>query len=226
MGYRPRAAVASWQGERNPPFLRGMKKALTLAGSALIVVALAAFIWCGLLVLRAHLAQRRASAVLNRDILIHPPDPVAIQPDRPLGRIDIPRVQVSSVILEGVGNETLALSVGHVPGTALPGSNGNVALAAHRDTFFRGLEHIRVGDHIVLTTGGSDRRYRVDSTRIVGPNDVWVLNEVGAPTLTLITCYPFRYLGPAPKRFIVQAHPRVQGVVVASRESSPAGRAR
>jgi len=184
-----------------------MKKAFTLAGSALIVVALAAFIWCGLLVLRAQLAQRRGSAVLNRDILIHPTDPVAIQPDRPLGRIDIPRVRVWSVILEGVGNETLALSVGHVPGTALPGSDGNVALAAHRDTFFRGLEHIRVGDRVVLTTSGSDRGYRVDSTRIVGPNDVWVLRETGAPTLTLITCYPFHYLGPAPKRFIVQAHP-------------------
>jgi sortase A len=138
----------------------------------------------------------------------------------------MPRVRVSSVILEGIGNETLALSVGHVPGTALPGSDGNVALAAHRDMFFRGLEHIRVGDSIVLTSIGNDRVYRVDSTPIVGPNDVWVLRETGAPTLTLITCYPFHYLGPAPKRFVVQAHPRVQGDVVASRESWPAGTAR
>lgn len=203
-----------------------MRKAFTLAGNALIVVALAAFIWGGLLVLRAQRAQRRASAILNSNILTHPTDLIVIQPDRPLGRIDIPRVRVSSVILEGVGNDTLALSVGHVPGTALPGSDGNVALAAHRDTFFRGLEHVRVGDNILLTSSGIDRVYRVDSTRIVGPKDVWVLSETGAPTLTLITCYPFHYLGPAPKRFIVQAHPRAEGAVVASRQSWPAGRAR
>jgi sortase A len=110
------------------------------------------------------------------------------------------------VVLEGVEEDTLALSVGHVPETALPGSDGNVALAAHRDTFFRGLEHIRVGDDILLTSIGSDRDYQVVATRVVAPTDVYVLNETGTPTLTLITCYPFHYIGPAPKRFIVQAH--------------------
>ena len=199
-----------------------MKKAFGFAGRSFIVVALAAFIWCGLLLLRAHLTQRRASAILNREILIHPPDPVVVQPDRPLGRIDIPRIRVSSVIFEGVGSDILALSVGHVPGTALPGSDGNVALAAHRDTFFRGLEYIQVGDNIVVSASGRDRGYRVEATRIVGPNDVWVLKETGSPALTLITCYPFHYFGPAPKRFIVQAHPGVQGGIVASRESRSA----
>jgi LPXTG-site transpeptidase (sortase) family protein len=126
--------------------------------------------------------------------------------DRPIGRIDIPRVGVSSMILEGADHDTLALCVGHVHGTAQLGSDGNVALAAHRDTFFRGLEYIRVGDHIVLTSIGGDRYYQVDSTLVVAPTDVSVLTETAAPTLTLITCFPFHYAGPAPKRFIVRAH--------------------
>jgi LPXTG-site transpeptidase (sortase) family protein len=126
--------------------------------------------------------------------------------DRPIGRIDIPRVGVSSVILEGADHDTLALCVGHVHGTALLGSDGNVALAAHRDTFFRGLEYIRVGDHIVLTSIGGDRHYQVDSTLVVAPTDISVLKETAAATLTLITCFPFHYAGPAPKRFIVRAH--------------------
>jgi sortase A len=110
------------------------------------------------------------------------------------------------VILEGSDKDTLALSVGHVPGTARLGSDGNVALAAHRDTFFRGLEHIRVGDNIVVTSIEGHRNYQVSSTLVVAPTDVYVLKDTGAATLTLITCYPFRYLGPAPKRLIVKAH--------------------
>jgi sortase A len=185
-----------------------MKRVLELTGSLLVFVAFAALIWSGAFVLRAHLEQIRASAVLNREAVIHSADRLtvnSVQPHGLLGRIDIPRIGVSSVVLEGDDKDTLALSVGHVPGTALPGSDGNVALAAHRDTFFRGLEHIRAGDEIRLTSLGSDRAYRVDSTRVVAPTDVYVLKETGSPILTLVTCYPFHYVGPAPKRFIVQA---------------------
>jgi sortase A len=183
-----------------------MKRVLKFAGNSLVFIALAALIWCGVFLLRAHLEQIRASAVLNREA--HSPDRPTlnnIQPHGLLGRIDIPRIGVSSVILEGDDKDTLALSVGHVPGTALPGSDGNIALAAHRDTFFRGLEHIRTGDDIKLTSLGSDRAYRVDSTRVVAPTDVYVLKETGLPTLTLATCYPFHFVGPAPKMFVVQA---------------------
>jgi sortase A len=185
-----------------------MKRVLELAGSSLVFIASAALLWCGAFLLRAHLEQTRASAILNREASIHSTDRRTvhdIQPHGPLGRIAIPRIGVSSVILEGDDKDTLALSVGHVPGTALPGSDGNVALAAHRDTFFRGLEHIRAGDDIKLTSIGSDRADRVESTRVVAPADVYVLKETGLPTLTLVTCYPFHYVGPAPKRFIVQA---------------------
>jgi sortase A len=186
-----------------------MKRVLALTGNLLIFASLAALIWCGAFLLRAHREQRRAAVVLNREISIHSSDRRlvnVVEPDGPLGRINIPRLGVSSVILEGVDRDKLALSVGHVPGTALPGSDGNVALAAHRDTFFRGLEHIRAGDDIRLTSIGSDRVYQVDSTRVVAPTDVYVLKETGSPMLTLVTCYPFHYVGPAPKRFIVQAH--------------------
>jgi sortase A len=159
--------------------------------------------------LRAHLEQVRASDVLNREASVRSNNHGAIddaQPNGPLGRIDIPRVGISSVILEGTDEDTLSLSVGHISGTARPGSDGNIVLAAHRDTFFRGLEHIQIGDGILVTSTGGDRTYEVDTTRIVDPTDVYVLKDTGSPTLTLVTCYPFHYLGPAPKRFIVQAH--------------------
>ena len=186
-----------------------MKNVLTVTGNALLLVALGAFLRGGTFILRAHFAQMRGAVVLNRATATRSTGSSVINkvpPDGPLGKINIPRIGVSSVILEGTDKDVLALSVGHVPGTALPGSDGNVALAAHRDTFFRGLEHVRIGDDIRLVSIQGDRDYRVDMTRIVAPSDVSVLKETGEPTLTLITCYPFHYIGPAPKRFIVQAH--------------------
>lgn len=186
-----------------------MKNVLTFIGNVLLLVSLVAFLWCGTVVLRAHFAQMRGAELLNRATAARSTDRPVIDnapPEGPLGKINIPRIGVSSVILEGTDKDVLALSVGHVPGTALPGSDGNVALAAHRDTFFRGLEHVRLGDDIRLVSMRGDRDYRVDTTRVVAPTDVSVLKETGEPTLTLITCYPFHYIGPAPRRFIVQAH--------------------
>ena len=122
-----------------------------------------------------------------------------------VGRIEIPRIGVKAIILEGATRRTLALAVGHIPGTALPGGNGNAALAGHRDTFFRGLSEIRLGDTILVTTLEGSFEYRVESYRVVGPRDTGVLENLGEPVLTLVTCYPFHYLGPAPERFIVRA---------------------
>ena len=93
-----------------------------------------------------------------------------------------------------------------IPGTAVPGREGNVALAGHRDTFFRGLRNIRNRDEIVLTTSDGMHPYEVESTRVVWPDDVDVLNDVGRALLTLVTCYPFYLVGSAPKRFVVRAH--------------------
>jgi sortase A len=122
-----------------------------------------------------------------------------------VGRIEISRIGVSSIVLEGVGHKTLRRGVGHIPDTALPEGDGNVGLAAHRDSFFRGLKDVRKNDIITFKTLEGTYEYRVESTEIVMPEDTHVLADQGAPTLTLVTCYPFHYVGSAPKRFIVHA---------------------
>jgi sortase A len=124
----------------------------------------------------------------------------------PLGRIEISSIGLAAMIMEGVDGRTLRHAVGHIPGTALPGQQGNVALAGHRDTFFRGLRNIHKDDKITLTTLHGSFSYRVDSTQVVEPEDTKVLGAAADDFLTLVTCYPFYFVGPAPKRFIVRAH--------------------
>jgi sortase A len=126
----------------------------------------------------------------------------------PLGRIEIGTIGLSAMILEGTDAQTLRRAVGHIPRTALPGNPGNVAIAGHRDTFFRGLRNIQKDDEITLTTLDGTYRYRVDSTQVVDPKEIWVLDHSDESILTLVTCYPFYFVGPAPQRFIVRAHRR------------------
>jgi len=126
-------------------------------------------------------------------------------PDALIGRLRIPRLSLAVMVREGAESSTLRRAVGHIPGTALPGKDGNVALAGHRDTFFRPLRNIRKDDAIDLETENGTFRYLVQSTKIVGPRDVGVLATAKEKTLTLVTCYPFYYVGSAPKRFIVRA---------------------
>lgn len=123
----------------------------------------------------------------------------------PLGRIEISRVGLTAMIQEGVGKETLHHAVGHIPTTPLPGARGNVALAGHRDTFFRGLRHVRQDDEITLTTLTGVYRYRVQAMQVVAPEATEVLNATADDTLTLVTCYPFNFVGTAPQRFIVRS---------------------
>jgi sortase A len=127
-----------------------------------------------------------------------------------VGRLEIPRLGLSTIVLEGVDSKTLRRGVGHIPETAPPGAGGNVGLAAHRDSFFRGLKDIRKNDIIRLKTLDGSYEYRVEQTEIVTPEDTQVLANTGIPELTLVTCYPFYYVGSAPKRFIVHAQ-RVEG---------------
>jgi sortase A len=122
-----------------------------------------------------------------------------------IGRIDIPRLGVSVIVIEGTGGKTLRRAVGHIPGTALPGEPGNIGISGHRDTFFRPLRNIQTDDVITIATALGEYRYRVVSTRIVSPDNVTVLEPGGAEILTLVTCYPFYYVGSAPSRFIVRA---------------------
>jgi sortase A len=122
-----------------------------------------------------------------------------------IGRIEIPRLGLSVMIAEGVDALTLRRAAGHIPGTGMPGEPGNIGIAGHRDTFFRPLRNIRPNDIVTLTTAAGRYRYRVLSTRVVKPGDVGVLEPSGGEILTLVTCYPFYFVGPAPSRFIVRA---------------------
>jgi len=136
----------------------------------------------------------------NAPAMVAPPAPRAV-----IGRLEIPRLNLAVMVREGADEGTLSRAVGHIPGTALPGNVGNVGLAGHRDTFFRALRNIRADDTIELETTAGMYRYVVKATRIVTPRDVSVLQASGGETLTLVTCYPFYYVGSAPKRFIVHA---------------------
>jgi sortase A len=122
-----------------------------------------------------------------------------------VGRLEIPRLHLSVMVMEGDDDATLARAVGHVPGTALPWETGNAVMAGHRDTFFRPLKNLRSGDEIRMTTPRGTFNYRVVRTEIIDPDDVSVLAPMPNRSLTLVTCYPFAYVGPAPQRFIVQA---------------------
>lgn len=122
-----------------------------------------------------------------------------------LGRIEIPRIGVRAIVKEGADERTLARAVGLVPGSARPGEIGNMVLAGHRDTFFWPLREIKVNDRIRMVVPPHTYEYRVQSLRVVAPEETSVLASNGVEELTLVTCYPFRYIGSAPERFIVSA---------------------
>jgi sortase A len=123
-----------------------------------------------------------------------------------LGRVDIPRLHLSAMVRQGADEETLKTAVGHVPSTQFAGEVGNFAIAAHRDTLFRALKDIRIGDTATFQSTEGSYEYQVVSTQIVKPTDVSVLRPQGdRKLLTMITCYPFYFVGSAPKRFIVTA---------------------
>ena len=124
-----------------------------------------------------------------------------------VGKLEVPHIGISVMVLQGIEQDTLTVGAGHVPGTPLPGADGNVAIAAHRDTFFRKLERILPGDSIRVVMVRRTYEYVVDSTEIVDPEDTRVMESRALPELTLITCYPFYFVGAAPKRFVVHALP-------------------
>jgi sortase A len=119
--------------------------------------------------------------------------------------LEIPRLGMSMVVLEGAEERQLKLGPGHIRGTPMPGTGGNVGVAGHRDTFFRPLRFTRKKDTIKMITHGQEYRYTVVSLEIVEPSNIEALRPTGHETLTLVTCYPFDFVGPAPKRFIVRA---------------------
>ena len=123
----------------------------------------------------------------------------------PLAVVRIPSIRLEVPVLPGTDDRTLDRAVGHIDGTALPGAEGNSGIAGHRDGFFRGLKDIVPGDEIELDTLSGKEIYRVDRTWVVNPEDVTVLDPTATRSLTLVTCYPFYYVGAAHQRFIVRA---------------------
>jgi len=187
----------------------GFSRIAALLERALLVLGILLLGWYGLAQLQLAYDQAMASRELEEISMTAPANhdapPVHLAPGEVVGRVTIARVGVSAVVREGDDETILGRAVGHIPGTALPGATGNAALAGHRDTFFRGLRNIRKGDEIVVTTPAGDVLYVVRSTRIVDPSEVSVLAATPGPVLTLVTCYPFNYIGAAPRRFIVHA---------------------
>ena len=131
--------------------------------------------------------------------------PASLASGAVLGILEIPRLGFSEIVAEGDDESILQIAIGHLPDTPLPWQPGNSALAGHRDGRFRPLSKIKVGDRIRLRTHYGDFDYILRETVIVNPSDVWVLKPTDTRTLTLITCYPFNYVGRAPKRFVIKA---------------------
>ncbi len=164
--------------------------------------------YSGLVLLDTWAFQRRESMDLDRllrDRRAATGGVPAAAMDGLVGRLEIPRLGLSAMVVEGVDRKTLRRGVGHIPGTVLPGEAGNVGLSGHRDTFFRPLKDLRIKDEIQLATLKGDFRYQVESLMVVEPSDLGVLAPSHDNVLTLVTCYPFFYIGDAPKRFIVRA---------------------
>lgn len=151
-------------------------------------------------------ASREFDASQSRtDAGQRPQEPRTASDEDLIGRIEIPSLGLTALVLEGTGERTLSRGVGHVERTALPGERGNVGLAAHRDTYFGKLGEVSTGDLITIRTIEGTFTYQVDSTLIVTPERGDLLDPLDHSTLTLVTCYPFHWVGPAPKRFVVRA---------------------
>lgn len=175
--------------------------------------------YCGVYLAKAWLYQADATRCFARERLneqhsTDKPSPLksATKAKRPfpssgsaVAILAIPRVGLSTIVVEGAEERELKLGPGHIPGTSLPGGGGNVGVAGHRDTFFRPLRHIRKDDTIQVIAHEQNYHYRVVSMEIVDPNDIQVLYSTQHEMLTLVTCYPFEFIGHAPKRFIVRA---------------------
>jgi sortase A len=151
-----------------------------------------------------------------------PQPPPAPEVGEAIARLTIPRLQTDLYVIEGDGARQLRRGPGHVQGTALPGGDGNCIIAGHRDTHFRVLKDIRPGDEIKLRTREGEYTYRVESTQVVSPQNTRALGPTTDAELHLVTCYPFYYLGSAPKRFIVQAQLETSPIVAAAEPANPA----
>jgi sortase A len=181
-----------------------------------VIAGIATLAWCGVLLTDAYVGQRIARQSLETISSVAAPVglpvPATVQTPASIVRtgaaiaaLSIPRVELSAVVLHGSDDQTLRRGPGHLEGTAMPGQAGNVVIAGHRDSFFRPLRNVRLGDDLFLDTPHGRLRYRVTWLRVVQPRDLSVVAPTDEEVLTLITCYPFWLLGNAPDRFVVRA---------------------
>jgi sortase A len=182
-------------------------------GYLLVIGGGAALGWCAAILTDAYLAQRLARQQLESmpraTIVSLAPAPAMrrmVKTGTPLGELSIPRLGVSAAVLQGSDEGTLRVGLGHIETTSLPGESGNVAIAGHRDSFFRPLRNVQIGDDILLDTPSGRVHYRVSSFRVVDPSEVSVIHPTSEAVLTLVTCFPFYFVGSAPDRFIVRAN--------------------
>ena len=208
-------------------FLRWTQRAF-FAGGVVILG------YCGFVLIDSWIFQQRAGEDLERRLSREraarsaserPAElPPAVGADGLIGRIEIQRLGLSAIVFEGTDKTTLRRAAGHIPRTGFPGQPGNIGIAGHRDTFFRPLKDIAKEDVIVLTTLRGEFHYRVVWTRVVAPTEVSVLNPAEGEMLTLVTCYPFYFVGSAPERFIVRAERVIFGEAAVNGRQIPTSR--
>jgi sortase A len=202
---------------------QSLKRLLVWTQRILFGLSFPLLVYCLFVMLESWMFQQHARLELSRRLeaenearsapLARPASSIALPnpiekllPDSLIGRLEIPRLDISVMVAEGTSDTTLSHAVGHIPDTGMPGQAGrNIGLAGHRDTFFRPLQNIRTNDLIVITTTAGTYRYHVVSMQVVGPTQVSVLKPDGGEILTLVTCFPFQFVGAAPDRFIVRA---------------------
>lgn len=194
--------------KRDPSMLRGFQRLFLWAG-------IAALAYAGGTAAYSEAYQRYQSRKFDQAFRPVPSGAtitrVEEEPDRHegdvIGKLEVPRIDLSVIVLQGAEEATLLVGAGHVPGTPLPGREGNVVFAAHRDTFFRKLKDVVPGDSIRLSIASRTYEYVVASTEVVDPQNTRIMQSQAVEELTLVTCFPFYFVGSAPKRFIVHALP-------------------
>jgi sortase A len=178
----------------------------------LILVGAVVLAWVGLSLWSSHRTQQEYQQAVQIQRSAPPPAapvrpalPATMPLGDPIGTLRVERLGLTAAVAEGDDKPVLDDLAGHLPDTPLPWNEGNSAVAAHRDGLFRPLKGIRAGDTIKFETVHGNLEYQVTETYVVDPEDIWVLNPTLEPTLTLISCYPFNFIGNAPQRFIVKA---------------------
>jgi len=169
--------------------------------SLLIVAGVALLIYVGSQYATMYAAQRRLTQQWQQQNLQLPVQPAGLVTT--LTRLTVPAIKLDAVVVEGVNRKDLLMGPGHLPDTPEPGQAGNAVISAHRDTFFRHLHELKKGDYIVVQRAGRQFRYEVTGKKILQPDDVWVTKATPDSQLTLLTCYPTYYIGPAPERLAV-----------------------